>query len=122
MDAMRRFAVVVALVLAGCDLRSRLAPPHVDVVTDKTDYTLGEEIVINYVVPISLDAGPSSHWVTLVPLGAPEGDFGDWHYVIGGVVLDKIKTTARGKFEVRLHDGYPALPFHVIARKTVTVR
>lgn len=116
----------VALILAlgplgGCDvLRSRVSG-HVDVVTDKTDYALGEEIVINYVVPIPLDAGASSCWVTLVPPGAPEADFGDWHYVVGGMVLDKMKTSARGKFEVRLHDGYPALPFHVIARRTITV-
>jgi hypothetical protein len=120
---MARFAICALLVLAlgGCDvLRSRVTG-HVDVVTDKTDYALGEEIAINYVVPIPLDAGASSYWVTLVPPGAPEADYGDWHYVVGGVVLDKMKTSARGKFEIRLHDGYPTLPFHVIARRTVVI-
>ncbi len=61
------------------------------------------------------------YWVTIVKAGAPDADFGHWHYVKTGADKDEIKAPEAGDYEVRLHDLYPKFPFKVIKREKLTI-
>lgn len=65
--------------------------------------------------------GGQQYWLTVVPAGTPDNEWGTWHYVAAGATSDTIQATKTGATEVRLHDYYPKHPFGVLARATVTV-
>lgn len=81
----------------------------------------GEPVEIDY--GMKLDPPPGQqYWVTLTKAGAPDSEWGSWHYVQKGASTDSIVTTATGAFEVRLHNLYPKNPHGVIARAPVNVK
>jgi hypothetical protein len=118
-------AIVVSSAVACSRLRTvglAAMSDRVDLVLDKATYAPGETIQVTYTHPVPLDAGASSYWLTISLRGAPDSDWGAWHFVPGGAAIDQLAAPTAGSYEVRLHDGYPAVPYHVVARVPVTVR
>lgn len=81
---------------------------------------VGEQAVVKFSRP--LDAEGHQYWVTLVEAGQADSQWGAWQYVdktAREVTLAAAATP--GLYEVRLHDRYPAMPHHVVARSALTV-
>lgn len=81
----------------------------------------GEPVAIDYSTKLEPPTG-QQYWVTLAKVGAPDSEWGNWHYVAKGATNDSIVAKESGAFEVRLHDLYPKNSFKVIARVPVTVK
>ncbi len=81
----------------------------------------GEPVAIDYGAKLDPPSG-QQYWVTLVKVGAPDSEWGNWHYVQKGAANDSIVAKESGSFEVRLHDIFPKNSFKVIARVPVTVK
>jgi hypothetical protein len=87
----------------------------------KTSLSTGDAINVTFSSPVQ---GPANeqYWLTVCSAGAPDADWGNWHYVDRGATSDsKLTAGDPGNYEVRLHDGYPRLQYHVVARQAVTV-
>lgn len=108
---------LVTLLSFAC---SKAPPPMPSVSLDKAGYTVGDSIRVTFSGPI-ITPGAEKAWLTLAPAGSPDSEFGTWHYVQARAVGDVLETKAAGNFEVRLHDGYPRVTAHVVARVPVVV-
>jgi hypothetical protein len=115
-------ALLVVALLPGCTrLKRHLFGAKPDQITlERTTFTKGETIVVTYSKPIQSPTG-EEHWLTLVPAREPDSAWGEWHYVPFVAETDALTTTAPGDYEVRLHSGYPRVPYHVEARIAVHV-
>jgi hypothetical protein len=114
--------LVAVLLLSACTrLRRHLFGGKPDQITlVKTTFTTGDPILVNYSNPIQAAPG-EEYWLTLVPAREPDSSWGEWHYVTAGAESDSVSASAPGEYEVRLHSGYPRLPYHVVARVAVHV-
>ena len=66
--------------------------------------------------------GDNQHWVTVVPSGKPDSEWGTWKMVSDLATTDKLKAqTAAGDYEVRLHGEYPTKKFNVVGRVKIKV-
>jgi hypothetical protein len=118
--------------LQQAECRGCTAPPPVrevvkDPLTDgvlsvtKASFKAGEEIGVKYTAPVS-SAGENQHWVTVIAVGKDDSDWGSWKMVGNQATADVLKAqTAPGAYEVRLHGGYPAKKFNVVARVNIKV-
>lgn len=88
---------------------------------DKTSFATGDAINVTFAAPLDPPEG-QQYWLTLVKAGAPDSEYGDWHYVSPGATSDTLKARAAGDYEVRLHDLYPANGYKVMAREKVSVK
>lgn len=82
--------------------------------------SVGEAINVSFGRALTPPAG-QQYWLTLVPAGAADSEWGEWHYVPSGVSTDKLTPKTAGAFEVRLHDVHPAHDHSVIGRAKITV-
>jgi hypothetical protein len=114
-----RWLALSALVVSGCQTESKPAEKPL-VSLSKASYDVAEAVSVAYGAPIKPASG-EKHWVTLAASGTPDNEWGKWHYVDAGATTDTLQPEKPGSYEVRLHDGYPRLPFHVIARVPVTI-
>ncbi len=132
MDAYRLLrCAAAALILAGCQKRSQPAntTQSMAVAGRSTSEMMqlvspsiaaGEKAVVRFSRP--LDPAGDRYWVTLIEAGQADSQWGDWQYVdrtTREVTLPAAATP--GRYEVRLHDRYPAMPHHVVARSALTV-
>jgi hypothetical protein len=60
-------------------------------------------------------------WLTLAPAEAPESFVGERLVVDGNMTHATLNTSTPGHYEVRLHDGWPSRPHHLVARRPVDV-
>lgn len=81
----------------------------------------GDPIEVLYAEPVIAPEG-QQYWITIIPAGAHDGEYGEWHYVEQGATNDKLPTTTAGTFEIRLHDLYPEHETKVLQRKIVKVK
>lgn len=88
---------------------------------EKTAFATGDAINVTFPTPLDPPEG-QQYWLTLVKAGAPDGEYGDWHYVVPGAASDTLKAGAAGDYEVRLHDIYPANGYKVMAREKISVK
>ncbi|HET7710835.1 MAG TPA: hypothetical protein VFL80_02800 [Thermoanaerobaculia bacterium] len=81
---------------------------------------VGERAVVRF--PQPLDAAGDRYWITMIEAGQADSQWGAWQYVDKTTreVTLAVSTTP-GSYEVRLHDGYPTMPYHVVARLPLTV-
>jgi hypothetical protein len=94
----------------------------VNVAVPRAVYKTGEKIELTYSARLLPPEG-QQYWVTLVPAGAPDTEFGKWHYVKGGAKADELIADAEGEYEIRLHDVYPYYKKgRVLARQRVSVK
>ncbi len=114
--------IVVALVIAvaaGCEKQI----PRLRVDAREYDKTAAA-------IPVQFSAAlkrteQSQYWITIVPAGAPDYEWGIWQAVpnnAGRADISLPKNMKPGKYEVRLHADFPARPYHVIDRKSVVIR
>jgi hypothetical protein len=79
-----------------------------------------EDIKVTFNAP--LPKSGERYWITVIPVGAADSEWGQWQYVDSGIKQITLKGPASpGKFEVRLHDQYPAKNYHVAYRAAFTV-
>jgi hypothetical protein len=125
MSVMRGIPVVAMVAISACKPggASGAAPPSDAPLTlsAKPISRLAEDVSVTFSKPLPAVAG-EKYWITLARFGAVDGEWGDWHYVAAGASGDTFRAKKAGRFELRLHDGYPRLPFHVIARQNVTIQ
>jgi hypothetical protein len=79
-----------------------------------------EPIEVSFSAPAYPPAGERL-WITLAPAGSPDSEWGELRDVARGEVRKIILPPLAGDYEVRLHDGYPARPHHVVSRAKITV-
>lgn len=104
----------------GCKLFKKSAAA-VTITTERISYAPGETIVVSFSRPLTPSSG-QRHWITIVPSGARESEYGKYHYVTSGVMGDTVEAPSTpGMYEVRLHDEYPRFTYKVIARAYVSV-
>lgn len=113
MKLVRLFGFGAMMALAGCRVVPQL---H----AEKTQVFTGEDVVVT--IDGSLEGRAYDHyWIALQPADAPESD------VTGRVVLERrehdvrLHTSAPGAYEVRLHDRYPKVEHHLVARLPIRV-
>ena len=88
---------------------------------ERTTYAAGDTVLVTYTNPIESPPG-EDYWITLVPSRDPDNTWGDWHYVPSGTESDGVVARAPGDYEIRLHSGYPRVPYHVVARIGIHVQ
>ncbi len=82
---------------------------------------VGEAPSVKFDRPLAPRKG-ERYWLTLVKAGAPDRAWGKWHYLEAGASQSKVKVPdVPGEHEIRLHDGYPRLKFHVVCRRSLVV-
>jgi hypothetical protein len=119
-----------AFILLGCRERpqpvkaadspavpSRAATELMELVTPSVG--VGEYAVVRF--PRPLDAAGDRHWITLIEAGQADSQWGTWQYVDSTTREVTLAATTPGPHEIRLHDRYPAMPYHVVARSALTV-
>ncbi len=85
----------------------------------KTTVAKGDSIQVRF--SGALPDAEGKYWLTIVEADSPDTTWGSWHMVKQGATTDALKTAEKGRFEVRLHGGYPKKMHNVIARQMVTV-
>jgi len=60
-------------------------------------------------------------WLTLAPPSAPASYVGDRVRVEEGATQVTVATSSPGRYEVRLHDGFPERAHHLVGRASVHV-
>jgi hypothetical protein len=70
----------------------------------------------------ALPKSGEKYWITIIPAGTPDSEWGEWQYVSAGVKsLDLNAPAGGGAYEVRLHAQYPAKSSNVVCRRPLTV-
>jgi uncharacterized protein YfaS (alpha-2-macroglobulin family) len=88
---------------------------------DKATYNVGEAIKVTFSIPLPKEG--ERWWITLAPAGSGDEEWGKWQYVDAGVKeLSLPGAAGAGAYEVRLHDQYSKMSYHVVCRKAVTVK
>lgn len=104
---------LVGAVLLGCE-----APPKMRV--EATTVAMGADVVVLFDEPLTGRA-TNQYWVALQPAEAPTSD------TTGRILLERsdrgvrLRTSAPGNLEVRLHGSYPTAEHHLLARIPVKV-
>jgi hypothetical protein len=116
-------ALIALTFLPGCTrLKRHLFGAKRDQISlERTTFAAGETINVTFTNPIEPQAG-EEYWLTIVPAREPDSTWGEWHYVSQGLAGDSVTASAPGDYEVRLHSGYPRVPYHVVARVPVVVK
>ena len=80
----------------------------------------GEKVVVRF--PKPLDAAGTRYWITLIEANQQDSEWGEWQYVDNTTREVTLAVPGLpGRYEVRLHDRYPAMRFHVVSRLALTV-
>jgi len=87
---------------------------------ERGTFRRGESIVVRFSRPLDAPAG-QQRWITLAPAGSPDGTWGEWKYLPSGARSFTLRAPAPGRWEVRLHDLYPRVPYRVLARAPIDV-
>jgi len=87
----------------------------------QTEIKPGESVLVTFNKPLPKEG--EKYWITVIPASMGDDQWGDWKYVDAGVKEVSVTGPATvGKFEVRLHDRYSELPYHVVYRQALTVK
>ncbi len=87
--------------------------PDLTLKSDKTIYNVGEPVVVTYGgLP-----GNQRDWVTVVPLGTPADNWGEWTYTDGKASgTFKVEDLAPGAYEARVYLDWPSGGFDIARR------
>ncbi len=87
--------------------------PDLTLSSDKTVYREGEPVVVNYGgLP-----GNQRDWVTVVPLGTPADNWGEWTYTDGKASGSfRVDDLLPGAYEARIYLDWPRGGFDVVRR------
>ncbi len=89
---------------------------------DKAELAKGKEFDIKFAEAQASKSG-DQEWITICPEKAPDSEYGTWKYVDDKATKATLMApSAPGKFEVRLHQHYPAKSFNVVQRVKVDVK
>jgi len=70
----------------------------------------------------ALPKAGEKYWLTVIPAGSPDSEWGQWQYVTAGTKsLDLNAPDRPGAYEVRLHTRYPDKPYNVVCRRPLAV-
>lgn len=124
------WVLALALVGTGCggdDAKAHQEPTSKPAAAGPITLTLnalsfepGFRIDVRFDRALTPPAG-QQYWITVAKAGAPDTDWGTWHYVPAGATTDSLTAPAAGAYEVRLHDLHPKYPARVIARQPISV-
>jgi hypothetical protein len=116
---MKTKTIVIGALLILLAAINLAAAADVTCALDKGAVRVGEGMTVTFNQP--LPKSGEKYWITLIPAGQGDDQWGEWKYVDAGVssvAVDGPKSA--GNYEVRLHDKYSAMPYHVICRMPVT--
>jgi hypothetical protein len=66
--------------------------------------------------------GSGGDWLTIVPVGTPSNQYGEWQYTSGGRSgMATFKGLAQGQYEVRAYLNWPRGGYNIAAKKTFWV-
>jgi hypothetical protein len=89
---------------------------------DKTELAKGKEFDIKFAEAQSSKSG-DQEWITICNATAPDSEYGTWKYVDDKATKATLMAPSTpGKFEVRLHQHYPAKSYNVVQRVKVEVK
>lgn len=82
----------------------------------------GAALTINFTNPVGA-TDVDQYWVAITKAGSEESEWGTWKMVEAGTTtIDLAAPAEAGDYEVRLHNSYPSLSFHMIQSTPVTVK
>lgn len=106
------FVLVATGSLVACESPPKMHAP--------TMVRMGEDVLVTFDAP--LDNRPSSmYWIALQSADTPTSS------TVGRIVLERgdrkiiLHAPTPGDAEVRLHDGYPKMDHHLVARAPVAI-
>jgi hypothetical protein len=111
--ALLAMAAMAVVALLACE-----SPPKMRV--EGTTFATGSDVIVTFDEPL-IGRAMNQYWVALQPADAAPSD------TTGRVVLDRndrsvrLRASAPGNFEVRLHGDYPREEHHLLARIPVKV-
>lgn len=86
------------------------------------DLRVGAEVKVELSQAL-LAAPGEKYWITIVPAGASDGEYGAWAYVADGTrTIPLVLPSSSGAYEIRLHGNYPTRPYNVLHRLRIDVR
>ncbi len=90
------------------------------IVLSKASFAPGEPITMRFEPALS---GPPNEdfWITIVAPEASETSWAAYDYLKSGASSHTMKYATPGTWEVRLHDGYPRVTTHLVARARVRI-
>lgn len=110
---------ILALILILAAIGSRAAA-EVNFVLAPDQVGVGAPVMVTFSMP--LPKAGEKYWLTVIPAGSPDSEWGQWQYVNAGTrTLDLNAPDRPGAYEVRLHSRYPDKPYNVVCRRTLTV-
>jgi hypothetical protein len=90
------------------------------IVLSKASFAAGEPITMRFEPPLS---GPPNEefWITIVAPEAADTSWAAYDYLKSGTSSHTMKYATPGTWEVRLHDGYPRVTTHLVARAKLRI-
>jgi hypothetical protein len=107
----------ILLLLVSC----QSAPPSNAMRLNASTAVTGDEIVVTFDKPLTGRA-TNQYWVALQPVTAPTSDTTGRVFLDRGDTMARLRTTAPGDYEVRLHGNWPKKEHSLITRIPVKVR
>ena len=89
---------------------------------EKVTLEKGKEFEIKFLEARSSKSG-DQEWITIIGEKEPDSGYGTWKYVDDKATKAVLMApSAPGKYEVRLHQHYPAKSYNVVQRVKVEVK
>ncbi|MCA9646313.1 MAG: hypothetical protein H6718_22075 [Polyangiaceae bacterium] len=95
------------------------AAPALSFTLDKIAINEFDSVKLTFNQPVNPASG--KHWVTVVPSGKPDSDWGEWKYVPAGATSIELTPKVTENVEIRLHDTFPDHKFGVLYRASLFV-
>lgn len=119
MSALHAALVVTCVGSAAASLACSDETPRMRIVT--TQVRAGDRIVVRFEAPPVARWERGERWLTLVPARSNEEFVGERVVIDEGAVETSVGTWEEGTYELRLVEGAPRRPTHVVARLRVEV-
>jgi serine/threonine-protein kinase len=97
-----------------------VAGPRPSIVLGKSTFAAGEPITMRFEPPLFAPPGEEL-WITIVAPEASESSWAAYDYLKSGTTAHTMKYATPGTWEIRLHDSYPRVTTHLVARARVQI-
>jgi serine/threonine-protein kinase len=110
----------VAPILPTAPTAPVVAGVRSSIVLAQTTVGAGEPITMRFDPPLSAPKG-EEFWITIVKPESADTSWAAYDYLKSGATSHTMKQSTPGTWEIRLHDAYPRLTTHLVARARVQI-
>ena len=99
-----------------------MAQQNIALTLQKDNVTTTEYVRVTFNKPLPPLEDEEQYWITIAPAGTPDSHWGEYRYVNAGTSQVRLGPVRKaGNYEVRLHDSYPRMDFHIVHKLPLTV-